>query len=55
MLIISLLGRNRSCCRACFWGGYVLFFFFFNIRLRYVRAGIEIGLFIFMWMMLGSF
>ena len=29
--------------------------FFLNIRLRYMRAGIEIELFIFMWMMLGSF
>lgn len=30
-------------------------FFFLNIRFYYMLDGIEIELFIFMWMMLGSF
>lgn len=34
---------------------FVPFFFFFNIQLYYMLDGIEIELFIFMWMMLGSF
>lgn len=51
-----LLGSNKSCCKAWVWGGYVRCgFFFLNIRLHYMRARIEIELFIFMWMMPGSF